>query len=123
MLELLLPSWEGDFPRSKNGICRSKSRSEFCLSLGDGAPDCDRLNYDFCIGSTTSVCTYATGNTLQGLCDMAGNVWEWVADADVIRGGSYDNGLEFVSSRFRYSLNTEQRLNMVGFRLARDLPQ
>ncbi len=47
---------------------------------GNEEPNCDRLNFNRCVGDTTPVCTYATGNTAQALCDMAGNVWEWVED-------------------------------------------
>ena len=80
---------------------------------GNEEPTCDHLNFNDCLGDTRSVCSYPTDNTAQGLCDMAGNVREWVEDvwhssyegapADgsawytrrgsgfrVIRGGHYD---------------------------------
>jgi formylglycine-generating enzyme len=54
---------------------------------GDETASCSRAvmgdggDVDGCgRGSTWPVCSKTTGNTPQGLCDMAGNVEEWVAD-------------------------------------------
>jgi eukaryotic-like serine/threonine-protein kinase len=38
------------------------------------------LNYDWNEGDTTQVGSYMGGASPYGALDMAGNVWEWVAD-------------------------------------------
>lgn len=53
---------------------------------GNETPGCDRANsYNnangtSCVGDTTPVGAYPLGATPLGVMDLAGNVWEWVAD-------------------------------------------
>jgi formylglycine-generating enzyme required for sulfatase activity/tetratricopeptide (TPR) repeat protein len=54
---------------------------------GNGGPypwgqnhNCDLVNYNNCVGDTTKVGTYKEGVSVNNAYDMAGNVWEWVAD-------------------------------------------
>ncbi len=48
---------------------------------GNSEPEPDRCNYALSVGRTTDVGAYSpSGDTLLGLCDMAGNAWEWCND-------------------------------------------
>jgi serine/threonine-protein kinase len=47
---------------------------------GNAVPDATLLNYNGNVGDTTAVGSYPDGASWCGALDMAGNVWEWVAD-------------------------------------------
>jgi len=105
--------------------------------MDDGGNGCGR-------DSTWPVCSKVAGNTSQGLCDMAGNVWEWVSDwyesgyygkspssnptgpssgsPRVVRGGSWFNDARYVRAAYRYRGGPGSRHYNLGFRVARSLP-
>lgn len=90
----------------------------------------------------TDVGSHPKGESIYGVFDMAGNVWEWVddwyhfkyyslgrkknprgpADGDfkVVRGGSWVNYENSLRSAFRRWSRPEVRFNDTGFRCARD---
>lgn len=108
---------------------------------GEGI-DADKTNYGNNIGRTTPVGSYPAGVSPYGAYDLAGNVWEWVADwydrryygsspssnptgpssgsSRVLRGGSWYDTPEGLRASNRLWLGPRFRFLDVGFRCAQD---
>ena len=150
--------WEqaNQYAKFKGGRLPSESEYEYAATSGGknqkypwGNEDatCDKAvmygkgDYGCGSGTTMPVCSKPAGNTAQGLCDMVGNVWQWVQDKyqntyantpldgsasegagsfRVVRGGSFgrkDAGL--LRADYRLVADPAYRYGYLGFRLAR----
>ncbi|MCW5800366.1 MAG: formylglycine-generating enzyme family protein [Nitrospira sp.] len=92
----------------------------------------------------TNVGQFELGKTPNGVYDLAGNLWEWVADwydatyyqfsprdnpsgpsagpLRALRGGAWNNDAKSIRSANRAGYAPDARRNDVGFRCAKDAP-
>jgi formylglycine-generating enzyme required for sulfatase activity len=118
---------------------------------GNNAPTCSLANFapnlasrKPCVGDTRAVGSYPAGASPYGIYDLAGNVWEWVADwydenyyavspsrnplgpssglYRVFRGGSWDNVENLLRASTRLMAVPNFWYLDIGFRCARSLP-
>ena len=109
---------------------------------GDSAPAPGQalLNFNGWLGDTARVGNFPNGASVYGAWDMAGNVWEWVADwySDsyysvsqvlnptgpeqgdfrALRGGSWNSSLDFVRTTARFRRLPDDIADTIGFRCA-----
>ncbi len=105
---------------------------------GNNSPDSFLTNYNSIVGDTTEAGNYPFGDSPYKVKDMAGNVWEWVADwyynriyysqsqsnpigstlgeFHVLRGGSWTNYIYNIRSAYRSKDSPSSASSNIGFR-------
>jgi len=120
----------------------SMTRFPWGDKVGSGKAVCDKCGTKWDDRRTAPVGSFPPN--AFGLYDMAGNLWEWVADCwhdsykgaptdgsawntggecekSIPRGGSWDYGASHLRPADRGHANKSARLNVYGMRVARDL--
>jgi formylglycine-generating enzyme required for sulfatase activity len=126
---------EAEWERAARGTTGRK------FPWGNEEPDSTRANHaDGGIGHPTPIGLYPTGATPEGIEDLAGNVWEWVADRfgsyakwpspsprgpasggqRVLRGGSWNDNPTSLRAAYRGRFEPEKRSDSLGFRCVRE---
>jgi len=87
---------------------------------GNQEPNCSLANYAGCGSGTDLVGSKTAGASPYGAMDMAGNVYEWVEEKGVLRGGGWLYDATYLRMSYRDQKLAAFRGSSYGFRCARD---
>lgn len=84
----------------------------------DENADPNRANYDESgIHATSAVGCFPAGESPYGILDASGNVWEWVAEPGLLRGGSFYFDADWARCAYRFRRYPDIRDSNGGFRV------
>ncbi len=99
---------------------------------GSDSPTSHHANFAMGHGATTAVGQFSpAGDSLYGVADLAGNVWEWTASwfdapgrpqrSRVVRGGAWPSDSDNLRATYRIDVDPLLRFNTLGFRVSAHL--
>jgi len=122
----------------------ASAAGEWDYPWGDNLPSCDLALYEDCgAAHPDPVCSRMEGNSREGVCDLAGNVAEWVSDwygesfystctlncdnptgpedgtTRVVRGGSCSDAAYYIRAAERAFQNPAEPSSLTGVRCVR----
>lgn len=128
--------WAGkDLPTEAQWEFAARGRENRKYPWGNTEPDANKANYGDHLNMPSLVMMHDDGRTPDGVCDLAGNVYEWTSDLFLpydpakrqeaaqngpplrtVRGGSWQSPASELRCSFRKGLFPLSQLNTVGFR-------
>lgn len=97
---------------------------------GERSPNCEYSNFLECIQAPTAVCQFPNGHSYQEVCDLTGNLLEWVDRFEsqkmegfemfeIGKGGSWIHPVEALTASYRFYISPTARLPYLGFRVVK----
>jgi formylglycine-generating enzyme required for sulfatase activity len=122
----------GRLPSEQEWEAEASDRGKRQYPWGEQEVSCERAiqiqgKYGCDKDTTWPVCSKPAGNSVSGLCDLSGNVWEWVSGPEgvdkAVRGGALNfGGAQYLSATGRVVIPLGSKDYDVGLRCARSAP-